>query len=731
VFQVKFVEEANGAGSDPKPALIKAVRAEASRITQRLKFKTWTAPRHYVLVTNAPVSPITREEIGALLAGAIGDECQIHLLNGSDVCDLLDEHPNVRKSFPQLLGLRDLNELLASVVHADVITKSRFAIELARELAPLIVPTAAYERALRVLAKHNFVVLEGPPEMGKSAIAWMVALVQVSLGWQAIVCDKPDELFANYDSNEHQIFVADDAFGRGEYDVTRASQWERQIERALQLIDATHWLIWTSRKHLLERAKHELDLQGKASRFPDPAEVLVDASELSIREKALILYRHAKATRPTKVQADVVRSFATFAVADKHFTPERIRRLVVERLDELVAKAAKGSGGREAILADVAEAIRRPTERMRISFKHLPLRHKWLLLCVLQAGDWPLVEEVRRAYDETCPPDHVQPFSMTVEELSESFVRQRGSYLLWMHPSYRDVVIGELAQDASLRDAFLRRMTADGFKLALSVSGGATGSVTFPFMVDEHSWDLLETRLREYIPKGSVDEVCELLQVLGAALDVGHDGLSVARLTQSLGTACALAKEQWDSRQVVLDADQLHAFADASARLNPIPPMPGLGPSWDVADARFSSGQDPEHALDADDLEEWSKFIEEVAAAEPRLLAARKFPQEYSDKIDALLNRVTEDVENVPALDSPAEMRSEAARLNSIADTMRRLAKLGGVQSEEAIDLGNRLHAKAEALEDCAIQDDEPEPEVDDDEYGAGEFDVVALFRDL
>ena len=316
VFQVKFVEEANATGSDWKAALMKAVRAEAARITQRLKFKTWGFARVYVLITNAPLTAATRDEISASLTGVVGEDCSVYTLGGSDLCDLLDAHPAVRKSFPQLLGVRALNELLGSVVHADVITKSRFAIDLARDLATVFVPTAAYERALRVLAKHDFVVLEGPPEMGNSAIAWVISLVQVSLGWQAIACDKPDELFANYDPNARQVFIADDAFGRTEYDVTRGSQWERQLERVLQLIDSKHWLVWTSRKHILERAKRELDLQGKASHFPDPAEVLVDASELTVREKALILYRHAKATSPTKAQADVVRSFAVSAVSN-------------------------------------------------------------------------------------------------------------------------------------------------------------------------------------------------------------------------------------------------------------------------------------------------------------------------------------------------------------------------------------------------------------------------------
>src|SRR4051794_15117849 len=52
LFQVKFVEQANAAGSDWRPAILKAIRAESARIAQRIKLRTWESPRRYVLITN-------------------------------------------------------------------------------------------------------------------------------------------------------------------------------------------------------------------------------------------------------------------------------------------------------------------------------------------------------------------------------------------------------------------------------------------------------------------------------------------------------------------------------------------------------------------------------------------------------------------------------------------------------------------------------------------------------
>ena len=67
-----------------------------------------------------------------------------------------------------------------------------------------------------------------------------------------------------------------------------------------------------------------------AERFPQPGEVLVDASALSLDEKVLILLRHAKAMWPFEVRHGL-RAVGYTVVSHPHFTPERIRRLVDTR----------------------------------------------------------------------------------------------------------------------------------------------------------------------------------------------------------------------------------------------------------------------------------------------------------------------------------------------------------------------------------------------------------------
>ena len=150
-------------------------------------------------------SPSYASGLTNILAGFLGG-VNVHFLSGADVSDFLDHEPAIRQAFPQVLGLRDLTQLIQDAINKEDIEKSRAAIECASDIAPVFVPTHAYNRAWRVLSEHKFVVLEGPAEMGKSAIAWMIALAQVSNDWQAIYCSDPDVFFSQHDPSRRPGF---------------------------------------------------------------------------------------------------------------------------------------------------------------------------------------------------------------------------------------------------------------------------------------------------------------------------------------------------------------------------------------------------------------------------------------------------------------------------------------------------------------------------------------------
>ncbi len=215
----------------------------------------------------------------------------------------------------------------------------------------------------------------------------------------------------------------------------------------LRALDDRHWLIWTSRPAPLKAGLRRVQRECGSEHFPAPGEVLVDASELDLAEKTLILFRHAKNRDADQAARDVLRFAGVPIVEHPDFTPERIRRLVAERLDEL--RSAGNRGGERRVLRIVEDELARPTEAMRNSFRSLETEHRDLLIALLDApagliDERDLAAAVRRHHAGGLR----RPPAELIDRLVDHFLRVTPLGIGWVHPSWRDLVIGELGDSA-------------------------------------------------------------------------------------------------------------------------------------------------------------------------------------------------------------------------------------------------------------------------------------------
>jgi hypothetical protein len=306
------------------------------------------------------------------------------VLHGDELARIVEARADLRLRMPSLLGIRPLEGLVAG----DVAARSSIDPAGAHALSRVYVPTAAYARALRVLRRHSFAVLTGPPEMGKTAAATMVALARMSAGWEAHECRGPDDLLRALAPDRPQVFIADDAFGSTEYRPDAAERWARDLPRILRALDERHWLLWTSRPAPLRAGLHRVHQERGAERFPRPGEVQVDASSLTVAEKALILLRHVRAADVPASTRRLARRVGPALVAHPHFTPERIRRFAATRLAELPAAAFSHS----ALVDLAARELAEPTDAMAASLRALGPEYRALLVAMLDQPDGPVPE---------------------------------------------------------------------------------------------------------------------------------------------------------------------------------------------------------------------------------------------------------------------------------------------------------------------------------------------------
>lgn len=488
--------------------------------------------------------------------------------------ELVDADAELRERVPSVLGIRDLEGLIAD----EVAARTTADVAAATDLARVFVPTRAHGRALAVLTQRNFAVLTGPPEMGKTAIARMIALARMTAGWEAHECIRPEQLWDAFARDRPQVFVADDAFGSTEYRPEAAERWALELDRVLRAMDDRHWLIWTSRPAPLKAGLRRIHREHGLERFPQPAEVQVDASALGVDEKALILFRHAKSRTLPPPAVDLVRTYGWSIVSHLHFTPERIRRFVRERLLELAAENVSV----EELGAAVAAEIREPTEAMAASFAALAQEHRAVLTALLDASPGPVPErELAAAVRRHSETGFSRTTTELVDRLTDHFVRHVSpASVAWVHPSWRDLVIVKLADDARARHRFLERSSLDGVLLALSVAGGAAGERVLPLLLDDSDWDTLTARVAGLMPELDNASAIRLLESLEAALEA--DLPERARVEAEVLAAFALERlgALWNGGDVTLPVAAIEAWLTVASRLSDPPPAPCVDRLW-------------------------------------------------------------------------------------------------------------------------------------------------------
>ena len=470
--------------------------------------------------------------------------------------------------------------------------------------------------------------------MGKTAIARMIALAQLTDGWEAHECTSPDQVWRAFDRERPQVFVADDAFGSTEYRADAAELWARELGPMLHVLDDRHWLIWTSRPAPLKAGLRRVQRERGSERFPAPGEVFVDASEVDLAEKTLILFRHAKAHDADEVARNVVRSAGVFIVEHSHFTPERIRRLVADRLDELVRV------GGPSLLAVVEDELARPTDAMRNSFRALEDEHRELLIALLDAPAG-LIDE--RDLAATMRRHHTgglrRPPGELIDRLTDHFLRVTPLGIGWIHPSWRDLVIDELAEHAGARSRFLAACGIYGVMLALSRKGGASGERSLPLMICDGDWDTMGDRIGGLVPELEDHDLGRLLLALADALNDWLEPAQRSEMESLTRYALGAMNRNWRKQGRPVPVFLLEAWYAANALLPEREEPPPSLPTWEElhpADYRLAGDLT---ARDLQAFDDWLALAQMLANHDPDALRRLGF---YADDQQLLAHLAVE-----------------------------------------------------------------------------------------
>jgi hypothetical protein len=196
-----------------------------------------------------------------------------------------------------------------------------------------------------------------------------------------------------------------------------------------------------------------------------------------------------------------------------------------------------------------------------------------------------------------------------------------------VHPSWRDLVIEELARDGELRRRFLAQCGVDAAALALSSGGGATGERVRPLLTEDADWDALGDGLHHLCEELDAADAVRLLGVLERAVDDVEAGALAALVLERL-------ERRWHGRAV--DVDALEAWTRAAQKL----PRPStVAATW----LALEPAAPPATPVELERFADWLRLVELLRAHDDGLLGRFGFPGRFAAVLDAFVAAVPPD----------------------------------------------------------------------------------------
>ena len=429
------------------------------------------------------------------------------------------------------------------------------------------------------------------------------------------------------------MFVADDAFGSTEYRPEAAERWALDLDRILRSMDESHWLLWTSRPTPLKAALRRIHREHGVERFPAPAHVQVDAASLEIAEKTLDPLP-ARARCSPAVSCSASRPGAWLAnrqprpfhagahpTARRHSPSTRTRRRVRPgrgRRHGGRADPRTHPGDGRLVPSPRARAPRRPDRHARYDLRLRPRARA----DVVRSPAPPRGSSTR---------SHGRP----LDRLTDHFVRiVEPSRVAWVHPSWRDVVIDELAGDTDARRAFLRDCSVEGVLLALSTGGGVSGERSLPLLIDDADWDLVGDRATAFVSDLDDPTIVRLITAISEAHAVASER-ETAELDALAGSVLERLARRWNAAHAVIPVGVLAVWFELASRLRQRPPEPELGPTW--VEHLPTKRVDISDRSELTRVDDWIALAALIGEHTPQMLAAFGFPERQAEILQVLI----------------------------------------------------------------------------------------------
>jgi hypothetical protein len=414
----------------------------------------------YIILTNHTVTGGSELLIKKAFQSVGVGRCRV--FHRDWIISRIHESGRLRMMVPRLYGLVDLSSVLDSRAYQQA---QLILSEMGDNLQKLVV-TEAHRKSVRAISGHNLVLLLGSPAAGKSTIGASLALGASDI-WKCstIKSTSPEHLERHIDVSGSQFFWIDDAWGSTQYQRERTEAWN-QIFPLMQgaMKRGTRFLI-TSRDYIWQAARKELKLQALPVLMK--SQVVINVEELTVEEKARILYNHLKLGDQDEAFRKAIKSILPAIAKREDFLPESARRLGTRLFTESLVATPAG----------VNDFFERPMEFLVQTIDNLAQECRAAIALIFLSGG-----KIRSPVPTQMLAQPASAFGVTPALIREQLEALNGSLLnlaeddegpfwTYRHPTVSDAFASCVAKSPELIEIYLRGAKAESIAYEV-VCGG-------------------------------------------------------------------------------------------------------------------------------------------------------------------------------------------------------------------------------------------------------------------